>query len=162
MKVEINIDNRKSSFLLLLVLLVFAASLAVAYNSSLQPSVMGHSIDEIEGAQARVSGICAVGNSVRQINADGTVVCESDDKVICGWGSFRPNSLGSSLQNLKNAGATGICYFQSNNGKYHVGLIDTMRSYGTESGTYTGCKADGLMPTYNSLIVEYYYYCRAG
>ena len=29
--------------------------------------------------QARVSGSCAVGNSIRQINADGTVVCQADN-----------------------------------------------------------------------------------
>ena len=51
--------------------------------------------------QRRVSGICAVGSSIRVINADGSVTCEADDS---GGGS-----LGSCLQVWANYGRWATC-----------------------------------------------------
>jgi len=54
MKIEVNFDNRQSAFLLLLACVVFAASLAVAYNESGYggtPAITGHSVDEIDWSQ---------------------------------------------------------------------------------------------------------------
>src|SRR5262249_24828852 len=45
--------------------------------------------------QRRVSGTCAVGSSIRAINGDGTVVCESDD--VGGTGTVTNVATGTGL-----------------------------------------------------------------
>jgi trimeric autotransporter adhesin len=63
--------------------------------------------------QRRVSGTCAAGSSVRTINADGTVVCETDDvgagtvtSVATGAGLTGGPISGSGTVSVANAGIT--------------------------------------------------------
>ena len=53
----------------------------IGYQSGGPPNNVGHSIGELEDVQKRVSESCSTGESIRVINTDGTVECETDDSA---------------------------------------------------------------------------------
>jgi len=77
MELKVVIDKKYFFILLGAILLVGGAIYGYAYGGS-EPEVMGHSLEEVEGVQARVSESCSAGSSIREIKSDGKVVCETD------------------------------------------------------------------------------------
>lgn len=77
----INIQIQKKDLWLLAAIMIFLVGVGyvIAYNSGSSPSVMGHSAEELEGVQRRITGTCGAGSSIRVINTNGTVTCETDD-----------------------------------------------------------------------------------
>lgn len=89
---KISLDIQKKDLWLLSSVMIFLIGVGyvIAYNPGASPSVMGYSIDELEGAQKRVTGTCA----------EGTVTCEPDieTNTVSGWvvgGGDRCNSCSS-------------------------------------------------------------------
>jgi hypothetical protein len=84
MKFEVNIDKKYFFVLLASFLLIGGVVGVIAYNSGGPPSVIGHSFEELQGAQARIgSGMTACAGSnraIKTINPEtGAVTCEVDD-----------------------------------------------------------------------------------
>ena len=78
MNFNIKID-KKHFFILLGAILILAGAIYGYAYGGFDPESMGHSFEELEGVQARVSGSCSAGSSIRAINASGGVTCETDD-----------------------------------------------------------------------------------
>ena len=76
---KIKISVQKKDLILVSAVLIFliGVGFVVAYNSGASPNVMGHSFEELEGVQARITGTCGVGNAIRVVNTDGSVTCQS-------------------------------------------------------------------------------------
>ena len=72
-----NISLEKKYFFILLGAILILAGAIHGYAQS--PAIFGHQFEELEGAQARVTGDCSAGSSIRVINDDGTVTCEPDN-----------------------------------------------------------------------------------
>ena len=94
---EIKINIKKKDLFLISAIVVFLVGVGVvmSYNAvgtDGKPAVMGHSVDEIAGVQKQIIPVgtqCTPGNSIRIINADGTVICELDDNTPAdGHGTF--------------------------------------------------------------------------
>lgn len=96
----VNLSNRAAYTFIVLGVLVLVAVGINAYGGS-TPSVMGHSIGELEGVQARVTGTCVAGSSIRVISSDGSVTCEPDDSGSGLW-----NQSGSDI--YRSGGYVGI------------------------------------------------------
>jgi len=74
MRFEVNI-TKKSSFVFLSFLLVVIGVVFVVAGGHPNP---GHDFPELVGVQAEIIEECPAGSAIRQINTDGTVVCEED------------------------------------------------------------------------------------
>jgi len=87
MELKVVID-KKFAFMILGAILVLAGAIYGYAHGGSTPSVMGHSFEEVEGVQARVSGSCSAGSSIRAIGADGGITCEIDNSggsSTCQW-----------------------------------------------------------------------------
>jgi len=87
MNFNIKID-KKHFFILLGAILILAGAIYGYAYGGFDPESMGHSFEELEGVQARVSGSCSAGSSIRAINANGGVTCETDDSGGGGGGGL--------------------------------------------------------------------------
>jgi len=107
--VKINLDIKKKDLWLLSAIMVFliAVGYVIAYNSGAAPNVMGHSFGELEGVQARVTGVCAAGSSIRNITSSGAVVCEADDVGVTASQTVNGSVIGWVATDPSN----GVCLF---------------------------------------------------
>ena len=78
MELKVVIDKKFAFMIFVAILILAGAIYGYAYGGN-TPSVMGHSFEEVEGVQARVSGSCSAGSSIRAIDANGGVTCETDN-----------------------------------------------------------------------------------
>ena len=93
---------------------------------------------DTSAVQARVSGTCAAGSSVRSIGSDGTVICEADDvgpSYTAGAGLALTGTTFSVDPALVQVRVSGTCLPGS-----------SVRAIGAD-GTVT-CEADDVGPTY--------------
>ena len=75
MKLEVNIEKRYAFVIVASLFILAGAIVAYAYGTN-NPSVFGHSADEVAGVQKSISNNpCPPGQGIIQINADGTVLC---------------------------------------------------------------------------------------
>ena len=125
--------------------------------------------------QSRVSGSCPAGQSIRQVNQDGSVVCEADDNTTYSAGSglalsgnqFSVATLpkaGYVNRTLDSTGTTGqypaiiigldglplIAYYNASNGDLMVYHCDDMTC---ASGTKTTLDSGGIVGEYASVTI---------
>jgi len=76
----INIQKKDLWLLSAVMIFLLAVGYVLAYtqDGSGTPSIMGHSIDELEGVQKEITGSCA-GQVMIGVDANGIVQCETDD-----------------------------------------------------------------------------------
>jgi hypothetical protein len=133
MKLEVHIEKRHLVFLVLLVGVV-ALGFVVAYTDppgANKAATVGHSVDEIKWSQL---GSCGAGSSIRQINDDGTVVCESDD-------------VGSSESTSWNSLAGKPAAIDSSDDYNSGQSLLKLDKVGCGSGRNTDCSSDnGFLP----------------
>jgi hypothetical protein len=122
--VTINIQKKDLFLLSAIMIFLVAIGYVVAYNSGQPANVIGHDLGELEGVQAGITGSCPAGSSIRVINPDGTVVCESDD---AGTGDITSVTAGAGLSGGGSSGAVTLnkdppnCVTRTNTGS----LIDS-------------------------------------
>ncbi len=130
---------------------------------------------ETSTVQSRVSGSCPAGQSIRQINQNGTVVCETDDgaSYTAGEGlalsgnQFRVAAVpqaGHIVRTLDSTGTVGqypaiiigldglpiISYYDASNGDLKVYHCDDMTC---SSGVTTTLDSDGIVGEYSSITI---------
>ncbi len=126
----------------------------VAYLQTTLASVQS----QLAAKQNRVNGICSPGSSIRQINADGSVVCEVDN-VSAGVGTLStyrswdtvtvPNSLIFVRLVTNSRFCTGSNYRAVGGGYYlngHLGVGNVYRNYPTNNTNWSvTVKADSTV-----------------
>ena len=78
MELKVVIDKKFAFMIFGAILILAGAIYGYAYGGS-EPEIMGHSLEELDGVQARVTGVCSAGSSIRIINSNGAVTCEPDN-----------------------------------------------------------------------------------
>ena len=137
MKFEVNIDKKFAFMILGAILILAGAIYGYAFGGS-EPDVMGHSLGELEGVQARVTGVCSAGSSIRVIDAGGGVTCETDDVGSGGIQSIAVSSLYTVV--LPDAWATqGSTYV----GSHDVCFLETFKVQGGQFASDTACWKSG-------------------
>ena len=74
----VTINIQKRHLFIILALIIFLTGIILVVSNPDKPNP-GHTVDEIEGAQKRITGICPDGSSIKLIKDDGTVECETDN-----------------------------------------------------------------------------------
>ena len=128
--------DKKFAFMIFGAILILAGAI---YGYAQAPAIFGHSFEELEGAQARVTGDCSAGSSIRGIAVDGTVTCEEDTDTDTDTQDLSINGNTLSLQRggsvtLPSSGSS-ICTHGSLT--YTVGAVCTTSCYET-GGQGTG------------------------
>ncbi|MBU0959218.1 MAG: hypothetical protein KKB31_04720 [Nanoarchaeota archaeon] len=156
MSVNINISNKAVYTLITLAIVLVIAIGINAYNSGGPPSTMGHSIEEIEGVQAKITNgltACSGANlAIKTINPDtGAVTCETDDVgsggIILNSNVYTRTASGDTplgthafcfltqIRNLdgSSSGINGGCEVRESSGSW------TLYAYGTEPTCTARC-----------------------
>ena len=76
MKIEVNIEKKYAIFIIVGVLILAGVIVAYAYGTS-NPSVFGHSFEELQGVQHDIDSTqCPMGKGIVKINDNGEIVCD--------------------------------------------------------------------------------------
>jgi len=97
MKLEIHSD-KKYAFMILGAVLILAGTI-YGYAQVSEPPNPGHSFEEVEGAQARITGVCPDSYVIKSIGAEGGVTCS---QLIAG-----PTGSTGATGSTGSTGATG-------------------------------------------------------
>ena len=124
MKLEIHSD-KKYAFMILGAVLILAGTI-YGYAQVSEPPNPGHSFEEVEGAQARITGVCPDSYVIKSIGAEGGVTCS---QLIAG-----PTGSTGATGPTGSTGATGPT------GPPAYSAICTLRSitYSTGARCYSG------------------------
>ena len=135
MRIEVNI-NKTYLFILIGMLVIFSSILfAFAYGSGGPPSVVGHSFEELENVQAKITnGATACSNqglTIKTINPDtGTITCGSAGDMVFDWREV------TCTTGPGNYGCRANCLsgFKVIGGNCFVDTAHTWKSFGIDFG----------------------------